>query len=467
MNITRRSALRAFLFLASASFVSNQKRLKAQEEVDRSKIGKSVLIIGAGMAGIAAALDLQNSGYQVTILEGRERPGGRIQTQQFGDVAVDLGAAWIHGDSPSNPIMKLAAKYSLETSPTKWDETWFYRQGEGVIEDSDYNRIEELAAQVIEQVHALQESADETDSMERAVNALIANLNDSQVIKDGVRWWLSSEIEAVSAADYRDLSLKHWDEDEEFPGDDLLLGEGYGNLIAEMSKGINIKFNQTVTRINYSVSGVTVSGPWGELEADKAIVTVPLGVLQQNSIQFNPPLPESKKESISKLQMGVLNKIVLTFNKAIWPKEAHRLGLLAARSDERIEYFPLPPGGQSPILVGLAYGDHARDLEKLNKQQIINKVIQQLQKMFSDISTSDVVDVEITRWDSDSMTRGSYSHIPPDASLSDCETLGKPVGNSLFFAGEATHPLYLGTVHGAYLSGMRAAREIEQSSSAS
>ena len=191
-----------------------------------------------------------------------------------------------------------------------------------------------------------------------------------------------------------------------------MLGEGYGNLIAEMSKGINIKFNQTVTRINYSDSGVTVSGPW-VTEADKAIVTVPLGVLQQNSIQFNPPLPESKKEIISKLQMGVLNKIVLTFNKAIWPKEAHRLGLLAASTDERIEYFPLPPGGQSPILVGLAYGDHARDLEQLNKQQIINKVVIQLQKMFPDISTSDVVDVEITRWDSDPMTRGSYSQYHP------------------------------------------------------
>ena len=467
MNITRRVAIRMVLAVATASVISNQKRLNAQEPGNSLETGQSVLIIGAGMAGITAALELQNSGYQVTILEGRERPGGRIQTQRFGDVAVDLGAAWIHGDSPSNPIMKLAEKYNLETSPTNWDETWLYRQGEGVIEDSDYNRIEELAEQVIEKVHALQESADESDSMEQAVNALIANLNDSQAIKDGVRWWLSSEVEAVSAADYRDLSLKYWDEDEEFSGDDLLLGEGYGNLIAEMSKGINIKFNQTVTQINYSGSGVTVSGPWGELEADKAIVTVPLGVLQQNSIQFNPPLPESKKESINKLQMGVLNKIVLTFKKAIWPKEAHRLGLLAASTDERIEYFPLPPGGQSPILVGLAYGDHARELEQLNKQQIINKAIKQLQKMFPDISSSDVVDVELTRWDSDPMTRGSYSHIPPDASLSDCETLGQQVGNSLFFAGEATHPLYLGTVHGAYLSGLRAAIEIEQSSSAS
>ena len=459
--------MRAALFLATASLVGNQKRLNAEEETNSSKTGKSVLIIGAGMAGIAAALELQNSGHQVTILEGRERPGGRIRTQQFRSTDVDLGAAWIHGDSPSNPVMQLAKKYNLETSPTKWDETWLYMQDEGLIEDSDYNRIEELAEQVIQKVHALQESTNGSESMERAINTLITNLNGSKTIKDGVRWWLSSEVEAVSAADYRDLSLQYWDEDEEFAGDDLLLGKGYGNLIAKMSSGINIKFNKTTTRIDYTDSGVTASGPWGELEAEKGIITVPLGVLQQNTIQFSPPLPESKKASIKRLEMGVLNKIILTFKKAFWPIEAHRLGLLSPDTSERIEYFPLPPGGKSPILVGLTYGDYARRLEQLSKQQIIDTTITQLQQMFPDVTVSDVVDLEITRWGSDPMSRGSYLHIPPDASLSDCETLGEQVGNSIFFAGEATHPRYFGTVHGAYLSGLRAAGEIEASSSAS
>ena len=103
-----------------------------------------------------------------------------------------------------------------------------------------------------------------------------------------------------------------------------------------------------------------------------------------------------------------------------------------------------------------------RDLQ-LNKQQIINKVV--IHKNVPDISTSDVVDVEITRWDSDPMTRGLFAHTTQCIAC-DCETSDSKL-EQLFFAGEATHPLYLGTVHGAYLSGLRAAREIEQSSSAS
>ena len=86
--------------------------LRSREIVQKLTVSSLLVLVQAGIT-----FWLQNSGYQVTILEGRERPGGRIQTQRFGDVEADLGAAWIHGDF-RQPIMKLAEKYSLETSPT-------------------------------------------------------------------------------------------------------------------------------------------------------------------------------------------------------------------------------------------------------------------------------------------------------------------------------------------------------------
>ena len=467
MKITRRTALRASLFLGTPWLIGSQKKLNAKGENKISNIKRTVLIIGAGMAGIAAAQELQNNGYEVTILEGRNRSGGRILTQRFEDTSIDLGAAWIHGDAPNNPLMALASKYNIGTSATDWDETWLYQAGKGVIEDSDYDKIEQKAGQLIKKIHELQLNAETKDSMKSTIQKLLNSLHGSKTLKEGVRWWISSEIEGVSAANYKDLSLQFWNEDEEFEGQDLLLTNGYGNLIDKLSEEMDIQYNHEVNRITYTEAGIRVSGPWGNATADKVIVTVPLGVLKKNRIQFIPELPARKKESIRRLEMGLLNKIVLTFQKAFWPKEAHRLGLLGADTLERIEYYPMPPGGKSAILVGIVYGDFARSIERLSKEKVISIVINQLQKMFPEVSESDIDEILITGWHSDPMSEGSYLYIPPNASFNDCKILGEPVENSLFFAGEATHPLYLGTVHGAYLSGIRSAKEVQASTNKS
>ena len=464
MKISRRAALRAALFLATPWVIGGQQRGNAKNPANELSNKKSILVIGAGMAGITAARLLQDSGHQVTVLEGRERLGGRIHTKQFGNSLIDLGAAWIHGDSPDNPLITLAKKYELNTLATNWDETWFYQVHGGVIGDEDFERIIEKADQLVSSIHRAQENARNNESIEETVNRLLNSLDEPVLIKRGVRWWLSSEIEGVSATNYKNLSLRYWDEDEAFEGDDLLIAEGYGALVKRMAEGINIQLNHTVQAITHTNAGVTASGSWGSIDADQAIVTVPLGVLKAQTIQFVPPLPADKFASINRLSMGLLNKIILTFNKPFWPAEAHRLGLLTDNLEERIEYFPVPPGGKSGILVGLAYGDFAMKLEQMDKTQVINKAIDQLQQMEPNISVDDVIDVHITRWASDPLAQGAYIHIPPNGTMSDCENLSKSISERLFFAGEATNQIYFGTVHGAYLSGIRVAQEIQKHS---
>ena len=207
------------------------------------------------------------------------------------------------------------------------------------------------------------------------------------------------------------------------------------------------------------VSEVIISGEWGRVSGDIAIVTVPLGVLKNKSIDFVPKLPEEKIDCIERLEMGLLNKIVIQFDKRFWPSKAHRLGLISESTNERIEFFPARPASDNAVLIALTYGDYARSLERRSKEEILHIMLSQIKKLFPRVSKSNIVDMLVTKWDSDEFTYGSYSYIPPNASLDDCETLSKPVGNNLLFAGEATNRYYLGTVHGAYISGLRAASQ--------
>ena len=161
--------------------------------------------------------------------------------------------------------------------------------------------------------------------------------------------------------------------------------------------------------------------------------------------------------------MGLINKVVITFEHSFWPADAHILGILSNALEERLEFFPVPPGGKSSVLVALAFGAFAKELESMSKQQVITKIVSQLIEIEPSISSDNVVDVYVSAWSSDPLSRGAYTHLPPGSSMADPENLGRPINNKLFFAGEATNPIYLGTMHGAYLSGIRAAKEIQSS----
>jgi len=459
MKISRRKALRLATFIGTIWLTSNDTIFAEEEKTNINIKRKKALVIGAGMAGITAAKKLLENNFDVTVIEARERPGGRILTSNIGNISVDMGAAWIHGDSPSNPLMELVEKYKLVTAPTNWDETWFYTERGNIIEDRDFNSIERITNKIIIKIHKLQINATSDQSMESIIEDLFEGIRAPSIVKNGVKWWLSSEIEAVSAANYKDLSLQYWDEDEAYEGDDLLLLEGYGNLIKKMTEGINIEYNKRVDEIEYGKTEVIISGEWGRMSGDIAIVTVPLGVLKNKSIDFVPKLPEEKIDSIERLEMGLLNKIVIQFDKRFWPSKAHRLGLISESTNERIEFFPARPASDNAVLIALTYGDYARSLERRSKEEILHIMLSQIKKLFPRVSKSNIVDILVTKWDSDEFTYGSYSYIPPNASLDDCETLSKPVENNLLFAGEATNRYYLGTVHGAYISGLRAASQ--------
>ena len=184
-------------------------------------------------------------------------------------------------------------------------------------------------------------------------------------------------------------------------------------------------------------------------EANKLVLTVPLGVLKAGTIKFNPPLPANKQSAISRLGMGTLNKCCLRFSRPFWPTTVDWLG-------------QIPSGSGQPVLVGFQAGAAAVAMETMNNEHLIASAMESLRGIFGK-GMPEPIGAQITRWHSDPFSGGAYSFNALGSTPTDREELAKPLAKRLFFAGEASHPMF-GTVHGAYLSGLRAAAELHANS---
>jgi monoamine oxidase len=256
-------------------------------------------------------------------------------------------------------------------------------------------------------------------------------------------------------ADAKDLSLWEWDQDEEFGGEEVVFPNGYHQIVKGLAQGLDIRLNTMVNAIQYGDEGVEVQTSAGVFMAEKVVVTIPLGVLKQASIKFEPPLPQSKQEAINRLGMGVLNKVYLKFPNIFWDADAEVFSYIGETLGEWSDWLSFTPMTGEPILMAFHGGDKGFDLEDLSDDEVIAGAMQTLRTMFGEDAPAPETYL-ITRWGRDKFSYGSYSHIPPFASGDDYDALFEPVDDVLFFAGEATSQKYPATVHGAYLSGVAA-----------
>lgn len=459
MRMSRRRALASALLVASPWLFPGRYFHAAAGETKKGS-GDTVVVIGAGMAGLSAARRLVTNGYRVIVVEARDRPGGRMWTDYSLGTAVDLGAAWIHGDASSNPLMKMADRYGISTTATEWDQTWLFDAENGEIEDDKYDPIWSKTESIIERLYELQSTASSKHSVADALAPIFKRLSGDPIVKRGIQWQIASYIETEYATNYDQLSLKHWEMDESFSGDDVIVSGGFQKIVEPLSDGLDIRYRHVVDKVSYDESGVKVATSQGVIEADRVVVTLPLGVLQQDRVRFEPSLPEEKLDSIGRLGMGVINKIALRFSKRFWPDDAHLLGLLSSSTEKLTEYYPLTPYSGEPVIVALTRGRHAKSIERASKEEVVQQALSELRSMFGSAVPHKVVDSVVTGWYSDEFSYGSYSHIPPGGSFSNYRTLAQPLEGKIFFAGEATHARYFGTLHGAYFSGERAAKEI-------
>lgn len=280
---------------------------------------QKIIIIGAGIAGLAAAEKLQSEGLTVTILEARNRIGGRIWTDNSLGVPLDLGAAWIHGIK-KNPISDLAKQFGVKTIVTDYESLELYDIDGDELSNKQYKKLDKLYEKAISALEKSKKSAGRNSSMADAITEILADYDLDDTMRRGLNWTIASEFVFDLAGDLSDLSLQYWDEDEEFKGDDVIFPGGYHQIVAGLAQGLDIRLGHTVKQVNYNRRGVEIETTHGIFEADLAIITLPLGVLKAEKVFFSPDLPADKWDSIHRLAMGTMNKVVLKFPKRFWPK---------------------------------------------------------------------------------------------------------------------------------------------------
>lgn len=414
--------------------------------------GKTVIVIGAGISGLAAAKKLKDKGFNVIVLEAQEKIGGRIRTDRSLGIAFDEGASWIHGPK-GNPITNLASQADANTYLTDDDSLKvFDNNGTAYSDaflDAQYTQFENA-------LNAVRSIGTQSQSFLEVFNSLYPTQENNRLWK----YMLSAYLEFDTGGDISTLSSKYFDDDEAFSGKDVIVTNGYDKIANLLGQGLDIRLNSRVTEVNYTSIKSLVNVNGDSVEADYVIVSVPLGVLKNNSVSFNPTLPIDKQGAIENTKMGNVNKFLFSWNTAFWETDVQYIGY-TPDTKGKFNYFMnmlkfLPTTNS---LMTFAFGDYATVTESLSDGEIISEVMAQLKTIYGN-SIPTPTNMLRTKWGQNINTFGAYSFAPNGTTSTDFDTMAKEISNKLFFAGEHTIRDYRGTVHGAYLSGIREADKI-------
>lgn len=419
---------------------------------------ESVVVIGAGIAGLAAARYLTSNGFKVTILEARNRAGGRIWTDDLLGTAVDLGAAWIHGQH-NNPVIDIVAHANIKTSPTSFTTSLLLDES-----GNDMRGWKEtlFAARANRIMHRLRRVAKGLDNDISVLEGLSLALAEKHFSKHEIAYLNRhiTEFEALNAAPLDEQSLFALVRGSiAFSGADVVLPGGYSQVIDILAQGLHIEYDQAVSSISYDTSGVSVETNRSSYTARWAVITLPLGVLKKERVKFSPELPSFKRESINSLKMGLFNKVAVKFKEPFWPSNCDMIEIAPYKNRITCQILNWFKFTGHPVLVVCIAANTAKEWEMKKQDQIQSEVSALFQGLFG-TAAFEPLSIQVTRWGEDEFSMGSYSVVHPGATAEQFNALARPV-TSLFFAGEATIREHQGTVHGAYISGLRAAREVQ------
>lgn len=404
-----------------------------------------VVVIGAGAAGIAAAKRLMAEGKSVVVVEAADRIGGRAYTESetFG-VPYDHGAAWLQG--PANlphPVLARELGFTL-FDYTNASEAEFVegRRANSTERNRFYQTWE-----------AVEDALDDADDRDVAASEVIpADLPFSAAVQT----WMGALDFGV---DFTDLSTADYNAFGDY-AIDYLVREGYGALVAKLGEAIPVKLSTPVTAIDWSGDGVRVETADGTISAQACIVTVSTGVLASNAIRFTPDLPDWKSEAIANVPMGLLEKVALQFDGARFGLSENAIMTKLIDGDVPAEacYFLTFPTGYD-LAVGFVGGKFGWDIGRAGEDAVVDFALSEFVKMVGSDARRHFIKGHFSDWGNNALTQGAYSAARPGHHAAR-QDLGRPLGDRVFFAGEAMGGAYLTLCTGAHLSGEAVAAEV-------
>ena len=435
-----------------------------------------VVVVGAGAAGLSAAAALGQAGLAVTVLEARQRIGGRIFTLHDPkcQAPVELGAEFMHGRPAEiwNPLKRRKIR-TREVDGDNWcsiegrlSPCDFFSEVDSVLKQMDDGKRDQSFLEFLDERCPPSTNPRQQHAREWAIRYVSGfNAADPSVV--GVHWLVKGMRAEEEIGGHRAFRAEH----------------GYADLIdifrqELQNNSVSVQTSTVVEGVQWRPGHVelTVHGPGrsGVVSAPRVLITVPLGVLQARSdekgaIRFMPELPGEKQDAIRNVVMGKVIRVTLRFRERFWAdlprgssKTMDKMSFLLSEDDWFPTWWTYSPK-KLPLLVGWAPFQSAERLSGRNEAFVTEQAIRSLHRLLGmSVQELDALleHAYVHDWQSDPFSRGAYSYGKAGAEDAQ-QALAAPVENTLFFAGEATDTAgHNGTVHGAIASGRRAAAEI-------
>lgn len=387
-----------------------------------------VVIVGAGAAGIVAARELQKNGLRPIVLEARQRVGGRAWTESARlGMPLDIGCSWLHS-ADVNPWTAYARANGFivrERSPV-WQRLVGGVEPPQAYRDAWLRAFERNSRLIAEAAQA---------GRDVSVVEVIPN-DEHQPLFDAVMGWLmgvnAAQVSTLDFARYAD-SDSNW----------YVLG-GLGAVIAHAASGLDVRLGVEVRDIDWSGVDVRIVTNRGALRADAVIVTAPTPLIANEMLRFTPAAP-SLLEACHGLPLGVANKVFIEMQPGTLPHEGSMFGVGTTQSARTASYQTRPL--EQEVLLAYFGGDLARKLEEVGELEAF--ALDELTRMYGSGFRADVRRTVQSGWARDPWSLGAYSAAKPGCAQLR-ERLSEPLGERVFFAGEACSLHHFGTVHGAW-----------------
>ena len=413
----------------------------------------AVVVVGAGAAGIGAGWALARSGVPYIILEASSRVGGRAYTDvtSVGHL-FDHGCHWFHS-ADKNPLRVLADqlghRYHVPTGrrlrPICLDGHWAESTERAAINEIIFGMFDEI------------EAAAKNSGPDRPVSELLDFGGRFGPLR---RHW----IELLECAAPEDVSVKdagrYQDSGVNYP-----VTDGYGRLMERLAEGLQIRFNCPVSGVGSRQDSVMLSGDFGTVRCQAAIVTASLGVLASGSIRFDPQPDPQFASALADITMGHYEKAVIAFDRPVLtapdaPASFYCDIVEPSRADDLPLNFEIHPFGRPIAISHLAGQSLDGLLAREGKAGLIDLTVNKLVTAFGSDLRRHIVAATVTGWTDNPYIRGGYAVARPGGAASRQTLIDGRLSDRVHLAGEACHPYWYATAHGAFLTGIDRAERV-------